>query len=92
MDEAIDFHLHRQPHLSPRSRLFVLGSMQERCTRFEAVFMRLTLHMGRTMAVPEGATPANQAPRFLARSNGSPCWEQSGFVDLSECLLRLVPF
>ena len=60
MDEAIDFHLHRQPHLSPRSRLFVLGSMQERCTRFEAVFMRLTLHMGRTMAVPEGATPASR--------------------------------
>ena len=54
--------------------------------------MRLTLHMGRTMAVPEGATPASRPTvSSRARSNGSPSWEQLDSVDLSECLLRRVP-
>ena len=81
-------------HLSPRSRMCVREACRNdaRVALFEAVFVRLTVHMGRTMAVPEGATPASgpTVPSH-ARSNGSPSWEQSDSVDLSERLLRREP-
>ena len=81
-------------HVSPRSRNVVRGSVQERCKScvVRTVFVRLTLHMGRTISVPEGATPASRPTvSSHARSNGSPSWEQLDSVDLSECLLRRVP-
>ena len=81
-------------HISPRAQEFLFGEACRNDARvaFEAFLVRLTLHMGRTMAVPEGATPADRptVPSH-ARSNGSPSWEQVGSVDLSECLLRRVP-
>ena len=82
-------------HISAHAEEFLFEEAcrnDARVALFEAVFVRLTLHMGRTMAVPEGATPASRPTvSSHARSNGSPSWEQLDSVDLSECLLRRVP-
>ena len=76
-------HAASQPH-RPASR------NDARVALFEAV--RLTLHMGGTILVFEGATPASgPTVSSHARSNVSPSWEQLDSVDLSECLLRRVP-
>ena len=79
-------------HIPARAQEFLFSEacrFDARVALLEAFFVRLTLHMGRQMAVPPGAIPANgQASVQVVEADR---WAQLDSVNLTEFMLLRVP-